>query len=220
MSSPTFAISGAAPKLNQDSPLYAKAPEIAAIYDTSCNIALTDRWAQTFPIDTVDKLTDTFFNQSDGIPRYVVHSGIFSGFNLGLVLNYTDLTEDYKQELCKRYANLYMSGVVNSPENQQPLPALKNDLSDDIFKPRVKPAIKATPRIAEQTGCRYMYHVLALKPVIEFNALDATLEIMMNMMWSDYKADDIKAAYPFILQGAKFGRFLYTSGQKEELCYD
>ena len=232
VSSPAWAISGTTPLLNPDSPLVSKATDIAEIYNTACKVGIHDIWARQFPTDKIDKLTDTLFATHKDLPRYIVHSNIFAGLNLGLVLNYTDLTEDYKEELCKRYANLYMSGVVNSPDNQskigvQHLPimptlksTIKNDISDDIFRQRAIPAIRATPRVAEQSGCHYMYHVLSSKPIIEFNALDATLEIMMNMMWQDYKDDDIRAAYPFILQGAKIGRLLFESKQSEKLCYD
>jgi hypothetical protein len=80
--------------------------------------------------------------------------------------------------------------------------------------------LKVTPRLAEMNGCRYMWSVLAKQPVIEVSAMDATLDIMENMLWDGYSNDDIKFGFNYFLQGAKFGRFIFATKQPITMCYD
>lgn len=120
------------------------------------------------------------------------------------------------------FSSLNLYGYQDFVTKATIAPNRDNPLYDLIIRAREanKPRVTVTPRLSEQNGCRYMYGVLAMQPVIEVNALDATLDIMVNMFWDGYSNQDIRNGYSFFLQGAKFGRFLFAAKQPVTMCYD
>lgn len=108
-----------------------------------------------------------------------------------------------------------MDILVKRPYPDNPLyDLIINAQNANIKRPRV------TPRLAESNGCRYMYVTLAMQPVIEVNAMDATLDIMVNMIWDGFSNKEIAFGFNYFLSGAKFGRFLFATKQPITMCYD
>lgn len=175
---------------------------------------------------------------------------VAAGFDMGLTISRTDLNFDEQEQLCYVYGINYTASAVNfagpqtggsqsspPPSSQEVTSSLKPNGKAEAIKKNVipdnplydliitaknanTPHPKVTPRLAQTNGCRYMYHVLSKHPVIEVNALDATLDIMLNMYWDGYSEESVKFGYNYFLQGAKFGRFLFATQQPQTMCYD
>ena len=225
-------------KLDPKSPLLDNLNTIAAIYEQSCLVGSDNSFSSNnFPMYEEDKLSDKF-KQEYMSPKfkmwYAIHGITVAGYEIGRTLTLTDLSGDDIENQCKDYSKNFATVVVNNPANWKgsstnppqtspsatPPTFIFNSPFNDIFAPREHNQIDVTPRIAQQNGCRYMYITLAQHPVIDISPLDATLDVMENMLWHDYKRNVIRSAYSFLLAGTKEGQYLFNSKQDVKSCYE
>lgn len=218
--------------INTNSPLFGQYANMQDIYNKSCNYAKSDQAYQSMPMFENDLLTNKYRKLYPVISNYDVHVLVFAGFELGRALRLTDLDGNYMEEICQTYALNFAAGLVNHAANTNgaganPPPSPPSSTGstlanpfNDLIRQSNDHHIKPTPRVLNQSACSYMYIILARHPVVEVGALDATLDMMMNMLYADYDQVDIKMSYPYLLQGAKMGRFIYASKQDIRLCYD
>jgi hypothetical protein len=225
--------------LNTTSPLINQYAEMGKIYLGSCltSNATSGVMMQNMPMYENDILVNRFRKQYPDVSNFTTHTLVFAGFELGRALYITDLSKDYKNNLCLRYAMNFAGVIVNNaattkgsstdspPPPRSATPASLNldnvpNPFNDILAPKEIPTVNVTSRVSQQSACVYMYNTLAKKPVIEIDALDATLDMIQDMLYNNFKHSDIREAYPNLLVGAKQGRLLFVLQQPIRLCYD
>lgn len=224
-------------KIDPASPLLTDLPYIAKVYQDSCNAGSNENSiTEKFPMYMVDKLSDQYQKQytKEQLKMWFnIHFFVSAGYDFGRTLALTDYDGNLIEDMCKNYSVNFAAEISNNQENW---PYSKNPPSpntnvtspifsnpfNDLFAVKEKNQIMVTPRIAQQNGCRYMYVSMAMHPTPSYNygASDATLDIMEHMLWDDYSKNVIKDAYPHLLQGAKFGRYLFDNQLPLKGCYD
>jgi len=141
------------------------------------------------------------------------------------------LNGDYIDDICKQYALNFAATLINNAapmtngSSAPPPPGTTTYYEtpnpfNDWLTSKEPGLVKITPRVAYMNACGYMYTVYSRKPVIDVNALDATLDVMTDMLFHTYDRDDIRAAFPYLLEGAKMGRILFNLKQDPKFCYD
>lgn len=216
-----------------DSPLFEHLKDMQDIYYTSCVYGKSEDTYQSMPMFENDVLTNRLRLKYPKLDNYTFHSLVYAGFELGRVLYLTDLSGEYMEQTCQTHALNFAGTVVNaaattngvgannsSPSIPQGTDSTFPNPFNDWLRKENDHSVKITPRVASQSACSYMYHVLDMKPIITVGALDITLEMMEGLVYNDYSFKDVSFAYPYLLEGAKFGRMLYASKQNVELCYD
>jgi len=217
-------------KINENSPLFPQFGNMLKIYSNSCQEGINGNILdENMPMLANDRLDDKFRSQYPKVPNFYLHVLVFAGFDLGRALQLTDLGGDDMEQVCKRYSLNFVATINNGATIQAgsdayPPPSVTtsnvdgSSIFNDWLRRKDGDRIALTPQASTIGACGYMYSVYARNPVIQLGPLDATLDMMVDMLFNNYNREDIRHAYPYLIDGATRGAYLFQNHQDIKLC--